>query len=255
MSTHVLTELDQGVRVIKLNRVDKKNALTSEMYEEMSDVIARSEHDREVGALLFTGAGGVFTAGNDLVDFRQNPPQGDDAPVYRFLAGLAKTEVPIIAAVDGFAVGIGTTMLLHCEQVFATARARFSMPFINLAISPEAGSSMLLAEACGYQKAAELLMLGEAFDGEEALSYQIVSRLCAPDELTDQAMAMARKLAAKPRDAMRATKRLMRRAREPLAERITAEAALFNRLLLSPAAQEAMSAFLEKRAPDFEQFN
>ena len=255
MSALVQTELDQGILVVKLNRVNKKNALTSEMYTEMADAIMRAESDREVAVLLFTGAGETFTAGNDLVDFLQNPPQGEGAPVYRFLSGLEKTDLPIVAAVDGFAVGIGTTMLLHCEQVFATARTRFSMPFINLAIAPEAASSMLLPEACGYQKAAELLMLGEPFDGEEALRCNIVSRLCAPEELQQQAMATARRLAATPRDAMRATKRMLRRSRESIGDRIAAESVLFNRLLESPAAKEAMNAFLEKRAPDFEQFN
>lgn len=255
MSDLIATELDDGVLVVRINRVDKKNALTTEMYRELAAAIERAGSDREVGVVLFTGTGGVFTAGNDLVDFLENPPQGPEAPVYRFLDALVNTDVPLMAAVDGFAVGIGTTMLLHCEQVFATERARFSMPFINLGIVPEAGSSMLLSEACGYQKAAELLMLGEAFDGGEALRCNIVSRLCEPEELMDQALATAHKLAAKPRDALRATKRLMRRNRESLPDRIAAEGVLFNQALASPAAKEAMNAFLEKRTPDFKQFN
>lgn len=248
MSDHITTEMDGGVLVVCINRIEKKNAITSEMYGKMADAIEQAGGDSEVGALLFCGAGGMFTAGNDLRDFLNNPPQGPDAPVYRFLDALLRTDVPVVVAVDGFAVGIGTTMLLHCELVFATARARFSMPFIKLGLVPEAASSMLLADACGYHKAAELLMLGDAIDGEEALRCNIVSRLVEPAELREQAMASARRLVAQPRDALRATKRLMRRAREPLAERIAAESELFNQALTSPAATGAMSAFLEKRS-------
>jgi len=153
------------------------------------------------------------------------------------------------------AVGIGTTMLLHFDQVFAAERARFSLPFINLALVPEAGSSMLLVEACGYRKAAELLMLGEPFTARQALDYGIVSQLCQEEDLMESARAAAHKLAAKPKDALRATKRLLRRAKEPLAQRVQAEAELFARGLESPAAQEAMNAFFEKRKPDFGQFD
>ena len=254
MPDHILCELDQGVFTIRINRIDKKNALTTEMYGVMADAIERSGNDDAVRVLLFTGSGGVYTAGNDVVDFLQNPPSGPQSPVYRFINGLLTTDVPVVAAVDGFAVGIGTTMLLHCEQVFATARATFSMPFINLGILPEAGSSMLLAENCGYQKAAELLMLGESFNGEEALRAGIVAHLCEPEELMESALKTARKLAAKPRDALRETKRLMRRPKDPLEARVQQENELFLKYLASPEAREAMSAFLEKRKPDFEQF-
>ena len=254
MTDHVLCDLDQGVLTIRINRIDKKNALTTEMYGVMADAIERAGTDGAIRVVLFTGTGGVFTAGNDLVDFLQNPPSGPQSPVYRFINGLLNTDVPIVAAVDGFAVGIGTTMLLHCEQVFATARATFSMPFINLGILPEAGSSMLLAENCGYQKAAELLMLGESFNGREALQAGIVAHLVEPEELLENALETARKLAAKPRDALRATKRLMRRPKEPLDERVQRENELFLKFLSSPEAREAMAAFLEKRKPDFKQF-
>jgi enoyl-CoA hydratase/carnithine racemase len=254
MTDLVLCELDQGVLTVRINRVEKKNALTTEMYEVMADAVERAGNDGAIRVLLFTGSGGVFTAGNDLVDFLQNPPSGPRSPVYRFIDGLLTTDVPVVAAVDGFAVGIGTTMLLHCEQVFATARAKFSLPFINLGILPEAGSSMLLAENCGYQKAAELLMLGEPFNGEEALRVGIVSHLSEPEELMEDALATARKLAAKPRDALRTTKRLMRRPKEPLDVRVQRENELFAKFLASPEAREAMAAFLEKRKPDFEQF-
>jgi enoyl-CoA hydratase/carnithine racemase len=255
MNEFVLTEQDQGVLIIRLNRAEKKNALTGAMYTVMADAIEQAQQDTGIKVLLYRGSEGVFTAGNDLHDFLENPPAGPDSPVNRFIANMAATDVPIVAAVDGVAVGIGTTMLLHFDQVFATRNARFSLPFINLALVPEAGSSMLLVEACGYRKAAELLMLGEPFTAQQALEYGIVSQLCEPDELMGRALEAAHKLAAKPKDALRATKRLLRRPREPLAQRVQAEGELFSRGLESPAAKEAMNAFFEKRAPDFEQFD
>jgi enoyl-CoA hydratase/carnithine racemase len=255
MNDSIVTELSHGVLTVRLDRVEKKNALTGAMYTAMADAIEQAEQDRSIRVLLYTGSGGVFTAGNDLHDFLDNPPQGPDSPVNRFISKMVSTDVPIVAAVDGVAVGIGTTMLLHFEQVFATERARFALPFINLALVPEAGSSMLLVEACGYRKAAELLMLGEPFTARQALDFGIVSQLCEPEELMERALAAARVLAAKPRDALRATKRLLRRAREPLAERVLAEGEVFSRCLDAPAAREAMQAFFEKRPPNFEPFD
>lgn len=255
MNDSILTEHSHGILTIRLDRVEKKNALTGEMYAAMAEAIERAEQDRSIRVLLYTGSDGVFTAGNDLHDFLDNPPRGPDSPVNRFIARMVSTDVPIVAAVDGVAVGIGTTMLLHFDQVFATERSRFVLPFINLALVPEAGSSMLLVEACGYRKAAELLMLGEPFTARQALDYGIVSQLCEPQELMDRALAAARALAAKPRDALRATKRLLRRAREPLGERVLAEGELFSRCLDSPAAREAMNAFFEKRPANFEPFD
>jgi enoyl-CoA hydratase/carnithine racemase len=255
MTDHVTTEQDQGVLIVRLQRAEKKNALTADMYTVMADAIERAGTDRSIKALLYTGSQGVFTAGNDLHDFLENPPTGPQSPVNRFIANMVSTDVPIVAAVDGPAVGIGTTMLLHFDQVFATDRAKFSLPFINLGLVPEAGSSMLLVEACGYRKAAELLMFGEPFTAQQALEYGIVSRLCQSDELMERALAAARSLAAKPREALRATKRLMRRPVEPLSQRVLAEGELFSRGLESPAAKEAMSAFFEKRAPNFQQFD
>jgi enoyl-CoA hydratase/carnithine racemase len=251
----VLTQLENGVLTVRMNRPEKKNALTAAMYSAMADTIERAESDRSVKVLLFTGTDGIFTAGNDLVDFRDNPPQGPGAPVNRFIANMVRTDVPIVAAVDGVAVGIGTTMLLHFDQVFATERARFVMPFINLALVPEAGSSMLLSAACGYQKAAELLLLGEPFSGAEALEYGIIAKVCEPATLLEEAREVAHKLASKPRAALRASKRLMRRPAEPLAGRVVAEMDVFSQRLAAPEAQEAFTAFFEKRAPDFEQFD
>lgn len=255
MAEHVLTELLNGVLTVSMNRADKKNALTAEMYAEMADAFERAQQDKDVKVILITGSDGVFTAGNDLGDFLNNPPETADAPVHRFIRNIVSTDVPVVAAVDGVAVGIGTTMLLHFEQVFATSRARFVLPFINLALVPEAGSSMQLVECCGYRKAAELLMLGEPFSSDEAQSYGIVSQVCESGEMMELAMSMALKLAARPSKALRATKRLLRRPQESLESRIQAEMELFSKHLATPEAKEAFSAFLEKRAPDFRQFD
>jgi len=251
MTKHVHTELDSGVLIVRIDRVEKKNALTSEMYAVMADAIERAECEPAIKVVLFTGSEGIFTAGNDLADFLASPSNDEDRPVNRFIVKMATTDVPLMAAVDGIAVGIGTTMLLHFDQVFASENARFSLPFINLALVPEAGSSMQLIETCGYQKAAELLMLGEPFGAVEARDCGIVAKICSSKDLLEQAMEMARKLAAKPSQALRATKRLMRRPKEPLLQRVQAEGELFFQNLSSPAAREAMSAFMEKRPPDF----
>lgn len=250
MSEHIGIERDQGILVLRMDRPEKKNALTARMYAVMADAIEGAATDGSVQVILITGAEGVFTAGNDLGDFLANPPRTEDSPVNRFISSLLRTDVPIVAAVDGIAVGIGTTLLLHCELVFASERARFSLPFINLGLVPEAGSSMLLAEACGYRKAAELLLLGEPFDAGQAVDYGIVSRTCPTENLMETALAAARKLASKPRAALRASKRLMRRPTEPLGQRVRAESELFTRSLESEAAKEALTAFLEKRPAD-----
>jgi enoyl-CoA hydratase/carnithine racemase len=255
MAEQVMTELDQGVLIVRMNRPQKKNALTGAMYGAMADAIDRAQGDRSIRVVLFTGTAGDFTAGNDLNDFLHNPPDRPDSPVNRFIAGMAATDVPLMAAVDGLAVGIGTTMLLHFDYVLATGRARFILPFIDLGLVPEAGSSYLLARTCGHKKAAEALMLGEPFDADQALDCGIVSRLCGAQELMNEALAVARKLAVKPADALRATKRLMRRPPEPLAERIQAEGEAFFRCLASPVAREAMTAIMEKRKPDFSRFD
>jgi len=255
MTNNVATTLDNGVLIVSLQRPEKKNALTPKMYSALADAIVWAERDRSIKVILFTGSEDSFTAGNDLGDFLDNPPHQNDRPVDRFISHITTTDVPLMAAVNGLAVGIGTTMLLHFDQVLASHDARFSLPFINLALVPEAGSSAQLVSICGYQKAAELLMLGEPFSAGMALEYGIVSRLCSQEELMDEAMAIAGKLASKPGAALRATKRLMRRPPEALLQRVQAEGEIFTECLASPAAKEAMTAFVEKRPPDFKQFD
>jgi enoyl-CoA hydratase/carnithine racemase len=252
MTDQVATVLADGVLTLRMNRPEKKNALTGEMYLNLAAAIDNAAADAAVRVILICGTDGCFSAGNDLGDFlrdggadRQLP-----APSHHFIRALVRTTVPMIAAVDGVAVGIGTTMLLHCDFVYATARARFSLPFINLAVVPEAGSSLLLPRLVGHLRAAELLMLGEAFDGIQAKDYGMVSDICTPEELMGRATATALKLAAKSRSALRETKALLKRDAEALGERVDAEIASFSEQLKSGAARELMGAFMEKRPPD-----
>ena len=203
MTDHVITELDSGVLIVRMNRPEKKNALTVDMYLAISAAMKRAETDKAVRVVLFTGQEDCFTAGNDLKDFIDHPPDSStaDDPVFEFLGALGAAQFPMVAAVGGTAVGVGTTMLLHCELVYAADNARFLLPFINLAVVPEAASSLLLPRTVGYQRAAELFMLGESFTAEQAHEMGIVNRVCRPDELFETAMTGARKLAEKPRAA------------------------------------------------------
>ena len=255
MSDTILSEFESGVLTIRLNRPDKKNALTPQMYAAMAEAIEKAEQENDIRVVLFTGSDGVYTAGNDMTDFLNNQTNDPDRPVNRFIQKMSTTDVPLLAAVDGLAIGIGTTMLLHFDQVFATERSRFSLPFINLGVVPEAGSSQQLVNICGYQKAVELLFLGETFSAATARDNGIVSQLCSEADLMPAALSFARKLAAKPRNALRATKRLMRRPDEPLLDRVAAEGELFFQCLKSPAAREIISAFVEKRTPDTSKFD
>ena len=251
MSGDVQIETRDGVVEIRLTRVDRKNALTGQMYAAMADALQAAEADRTVNAALFLGAEGVFTAGNDIKDFLNDPPHSASSPVHRFISFLASTDLPLVAAVDGPAVGIGTTMLFHCDYVHVTERAHLQMPFVDLALVPEAGSSFLAPRLLGHAKAAELLMLGEPFDGAEAVRLGIANQLCAPEDIEDAARATARKLAAKPPAALRATKSLLRHSENQLAAAMQREGEAFSQGLRSDEAKEAFSAFLEKRKPDF----
>jgi enoyl-CoA hydratase/carnithine racemase len=196
----------------------------------------------------------VFSAGNDIGDFLAAPPSHEDAPVFRFLRGLASFPKPVVAAVCGPAVGIGTTMLLHCDLVYAGDNAAFSMPFVNLGLCPEAGSSLLVPQMMGYHRAAEALLMGEPFMAEAALEVGLVNRVVPPTEANGIAQAQARKLAAKPITSLVETKRLLKKGQmAQVLERIDEEAQSFGRLLQAPAAKEAFTAFMEKRKPDFSQ--
>ena len=251
MSEHIDLHQDEGILTVRINRPDRKNALTAEMYAAMVDALERAEQDDACRVALFIGTQGIYTAGNDIKDFLETPPQGPDAPVSRFIRFLANTDLPLVAAVDGPAVGVGTTMLLHCDFVHVTEGAMLQMPFVDLALVPEAGSSFLLPRLVGHAKAAELLMLGRPFDGREAVALGIANRLTPADELEAAAHDTAAALAAKPPRALRRTKALMRHSEDHLRQAMEREGAAFSEGLVSAEAKEAFSAFLEKRKPDF----
>lgn len=252
----VIDRSAEGVLTIALNRPEKKNAITSAMYQSMADALANAQEDAAVRAILIRGGEGAFSAGNDLEDFLKSPPGSEDAPVLQFLRRISGAEKPIVASVAGVAVGIGTTLLLHCDLVYAADSATFSLPFAQLGLCPEAASSLLLPRIAGYPLAAEKLLLGEAFDAQEAHRMGIVNRLLPAGEVDAFACAQAVKLAALPASSLRVTKMLMKRAQgQEIAERMKEEVVHFGKMLLAPEAREAMMAFFQKRKPDFRQFD
>lgn len=243
--------LSAGVLRVGLARYEKKNALSLSMYEALNAAFDQAQREREVKVLLIHGLPQVFTAGNDLEDFLKQPVD-EHSPVLGFLRRLATCEKPLMAAVNGFAVGIGTTLLLHCDLVYAADDAKFALPFVNLGLCPEAGSSWLLPRLAGYAQAAEKLFFGEAFAADEALHMGLVNKVLPPAEVLPYALARAERLAQQPAASLRATKRLLKAEEQTaLLARMDEEAELFRQMLTSPAAREAMSAFLEKRKPDF----
>jgi len=252
MSTDILTHVEAGVMTITLNRLDRKNSITAAMYGAMADALASAKEDPAVRVVVLQGHETIFSAGNDIGDFLHKPPAGKDSPVFRFLRGIAAFPKPLVAAVCGPAVGIGTTLLFHCDLVYAGDNAAFSMPFVNLGLVPEAASSLLVPQMLGYHRAAEALLLGEPFMAEAALEVGLVNRVVPPTEANAIAQAQARKLAAKPLSALVETKRLLKKGQMPaVLERMGEEGASFGRMLREPAAREAFSAFMEKRKPDF----
>ena len=248
----ILTHVDAGVMTITLNRVARKNSITADMYSALADALESANHDVAVRAVVIQGHETVFSAGNDIGDFLNNPPATSEAPVFRFLRGLSSFPKPIVASVCGPAVGIGTTMLFHCDLVYAGDNAAFSMPFVNLGLCPEAASSFLAVQLMGYPRAAEALLLGEPFMAETALEMGLITRIVPPAEANALAQRQAQKLAAKPLTSVMETKRLMKKGNAGMvAERMAEEGASFGRMLQEPAAREAFAAFLEKRRPDF----
>lgn len=255
-SEHVLAEARGAVLHVRLNRPEKRNALTVEMYAALDEALRRAEAEPSVRVVLISAEGETFTGGNDLSDFLQRPPTDESSPVLRFLDALVGATKPIVVAVQGLAVGIGTTLLLHADLVYAAESARFHLPFVSLGLVPEAGSSLLLPQRVGHARAAELLLLGEPFGAQEALQMGIASAVFPDAELAQRAGERAAKLAAQPPAGVRATKALLRQAdRAALPDRMRQEAALFLERLRSPEAREAMQAFLERRAPDFSRFS
>lgn len=251
----ILISKKNCILTITFNRPGKKNAITTAMYQTMANALKDAENDAEVRAIVFTGKQEIFTAGNDLDDFLRNPPQSTESSVYQFIQTLSHATKPIVAAVSGPAVGIGTTMLLHCDFVYAADNARFSMPFAKLGLCPEFASSFLLPQIAGYQRAAEKLMLGEAFSAQEACAMGFVNKVLPAAEVLAFAQVQAAKLVALPTSSLRATKRLMKGKQMAAIEaKIKEESVLFSEMLLSKEAKEAFTAFFEKRKPDFTKF-
>ncbi|MDB5796439.1 MAG: Enoyl-CoA hydratase [Paucimonas sp.] len=245
-----------GIASIGFDRIEKKNAITSAMYQQMTDAVLDAGRDPAIRVLFFHGAPEVFTSGNDLDDFLRNPPKGMDSPVFQFIHALSQAEKPVVAAVAGAAIGIGTTMLLHCDVVYAAENAKFSLPFAQLGLCPEFASSALLPAMVGYHVAAEKLLFGEPFLAPEALQMGLVNKLLPAAELDAYARARAATLAALPASSLRVTKSLMKaQARPMVAEAIAAEGRHFGAMLLAPEAKEAFTAFFEKRRPDFSKFS
>ena len=250
----ILIHTDAGIATITLNRLDKKNSFTQAMYSACASALEAAREDAGVRVVVFQGDVTVFSAGNDIGDFLSKPPSTENAPVFQFLRALATFPKPVVAAVCGPAVGIGTTMLLHCDLVYAGDNAAFSMPFVNLGLCPEAGSSLLVPQMLGQHRAAEALLLGEPFMAEAALEVGLVNRVVPPTEANTVAQAQARKLAAKPLGSLVETKRLLKQGQmQQVLARMDEEAQSFARMLGEPAAKEAFSAFMEKRRPDFSQ--
>lgn len=257
MSEHVSVDIQDQVQILRLNRPERKNALNHEMYAVLADAISNAEDNGDIRCTLITGSEECFTAGNDLSDFAAGPAADfENSPAGRFLFGLVSAEKPVVAALNGPAVGIGTTMLLHCDLAFAGNNTAFQMPFANLGLCPEGGSSLLLPAWLGRVRAAELLMLGGVFDAHKASELGLINRVCEPSETEAQALQACRQLAAQPPAAIRATKRLLNRGYSSgLRDAMLAEGEMFGERLKSPEAGEAFKAFMEKRKPDFSSFS
>lgn len=251
----VLAELQAGVLTIRFNRPDKKNALNLAMYEMAVAQLERADNDDGVRVILVTGSGGAFTSGNDLADFLHSPPKDLESPVMRFLLTIGRVRKPLVAAVEGVAVGVGVTMLLHCDLVYAGESALFQAPFVNLGLCPEAGATLLLPRMMGHQRAAELLLLGEPFTARRAWEVGIVNAVLPDGSVEAEARRKAGLLAAQPPAAVRLAKELLKRDSAAAVEAaMLHEGACFLERLSSPEAAEAVNAFLQRRQPDFSRF-
>jgi enoyl-CoA hydratase/carnithine racemase len=237
---------------IAFDRPSRRNAITASMYEALADAIAGAERESGVRAVVIHGSPEAFTAGNDIEDFMERPPRGEDAPVFRFLRAMSQARKPLVAAVNGPAIGIGTTMLLHCDLVFAGEDARFQLPFVGLGLVPEFASSYLLPAIAGYHRAAELLLLGEPFDARKAYECGFVTHITAAAEALPAARQAAARLAALPAKSVQVSKELMKAAHAAAVQaQLGREGGHFREMLGEPAAREALAAFLEKRKPVF----
>lgn len=257
MSTEAYVSVVQSGHILNINwnRPEKKNALTPDMYRVAAQVLNGAMADDSVRVVVLGGTRDCFTAGNDLADFLSNPPIGDETPVAQFLRAIAIFDKPLVAAVSGVAVGVGTTMLLHCDLVVAADSSRFSLPFVKLGLCPEAASSYLLPLLGGHQRASELLMLGEVFDASMAKECGIVNRIAGIDEFQSVAQTLAEQLVALPPASLRTTKAMLKQSHlQNIDARMRQEADIFGAMLTQPEAIEAMTAFMERRPADFSRF-
>ncbi len=251
----IVSETVGGVARIQIARPEKKNAISAAMYQAMANAIASAHEDSAVRAILIHGQKDVFTAGNDLEDFMKNPPADMNAPVFQFMQALGYAEKPVVAAVNGAAVGIGTTMLMHCDLVYCADNSVFSMPFVTLGVCPEFASSLLVPLNAGYHKAVEKLMLGDPISADEAVEMKIVNRILPPDDVLDHAIRQAERFNQLPPASVRATKRLLRAGWKTLTEKVMMdEVNSFAAMVRSDEAKEAFTAFFERRKPDFSKF-
>ena len=251
----IIAQLDSRILTLSFNRPERKNALTLAMYGALADLIKTADEDNEVRVLVLTGTDEFFTSGNDLMDFMNEPEIHDNHPVVRFMEALRHCSKPVVAVVRGHAVGIGTTLLLHCDLVYAADDARLQLPFVNLGLCPEYASSYLVPRLVGQQKAAELFLLGEPFSGADAAALGLVTKAVPWDELTEYSRAKISRLALQPPGAVRRTKALLRAATNtPVDACLRAEFSGFAAGLVSDECKESVTAFFEKRAPDFSRF-
>jgi enoyl-CoA hydratase/carnithine racemase len=257
MNTELIkSERSDGILTLRIDRPEKKNSLNLAMYQALANGLTEADGDDTIRAILIRGTDDCFTSGNDLADFIAAPPTGPESPVMQFLTAVSEARKPLVAAVNGLAVGVGVTMLLHCDLVYAGSSATFQMPFVNLGLCPEAGSTLLLPRIMGHQHAAELLLLGEVFGADKACSLGIVTEVCPDDAVLATARSKALQLAAQPAAAVRLAKNLLKRDYAgPLRETIAEEGKQFMDCLKSPEAAEALQAFMQRRKPDFSQFS
>lgn len=257
MSEDIKVSVKDGVQVVRLTRADKKNALTRPMYAAMVDALNAADANDDIACTVFIGLPGAFSAGNDMNDFKARaqgkaePDKPGAVSAATFIRKLPNTTKPMIAAVDGLAVGVGVTMLLHCDLVYASPNARFTAPFLNLGLIQEAGSSLVGPQRLSYVRAFELLVMGDTFGAEQALAAGLVNAVLPPDQIEAHALKAAAKLAAKPRQALIEARRLLKGDQAPILATIEAETRAYTTLLASPEAREAFTAFLEKRPADF----
>ncbi|MEM7582853.1 MAG: enoyl-CoA hydratase [Acidobacteriota bacterium] len=251
MTQHIERERQDRVLVIRINRQDKLNALTHEMYAAIADGLEEAASDAAIRAVVITAHGDFFTAGNDISDFAKGMPEGKP-PVMRFLEGLRDAPKPVIAGVNGAAIGVGLTLLLHCDLSFAAENATFRAPFPQIGLVPEAGSSLLLPRALGMAWANDILLAGRTLNAEEALSAGLISRIYPSDELHQNVLATAQELASYAPNAIRKSKELIRTGRDAVTEQMMREGVHFGAQLKSPEFAEAAAAFREKRPPQFD---